>query len=113
LVPKLKDTESIPNSNYDSDNNKRREIIDAETNITITTTIIQLEEPKDPKEGGCLFHSQMWVKGTPLHFIVNRERQKNLVLAEVIKQLDFPATPHPQPYNIGWLCQRQGLCVSQ
>jgi hypothetical protein len=77
------------------------------------TTTIQPEEPEDPEEGECLFHSQMWVKGTPLHFIVDRGSQKNLISAEVIKQLDFLTTPHPQPYNIRWLLQGQDLHVSQ
>jgi hypothetical protein len=103
LVVELKETESSPNSDSDSENNKRRQIIDAEPTATVMTTTIQPEEPEDPEEGEHLFHSQMWVKGTPLHFIVDRGSQKNLISAEVIKQLDFLTTPHPQPYNIGWL----------
>ena len=55
----------------------------------------------------------MWVKGALLHFIVNSGSQKNLTLVEVIKWLDLPKTPHPQPYTIGWLCQGSDLCVSQ
>jgi hypothetical protein len=42
------------------------------------TTTIQPEEPIDPKEGEPLFHSQMWVKGIMLHFIVDSGIQKNL-----------------------------------
>jgi hypothetical protein len=49
------------------------------------TATIQPEEPIDPEEGECLFHSQMWVKGTPLHFIVDSRSQKNLISAEVVK----------------------------
>jgi hypothetical protein len=49
------------------------------------TTTIQPEEPTNPEEGECLFHSQMWVKETSLHFIVDSRIQKNLILAEVIK----------------------------
>jgi hypothetical protein len=45
----------------------------------------------------------MWVKGTPLHFIIDSGSQKNLISAEVIKQLALPTMPHPQPYTIGWL----------
>jgi hypothetical protein len=62
---------------------------------------------------GSLFHSQMWVKGTPLHFIVDSGSQKNLISAEVIKQLGLSTTPHLQPYNIRWLQQGRDLCVSQ
>jgi hypothetical protein len=59
------------------------------------TTTIQPEEPEDPEEGEHLFHSHMWVKGTPMHFIVDSGSQKNLISIEVIKQLDFSKTPHP------------------
>jgi hypothetical protein len=55
----------------------------------------------------------MWVKGTPLHFIVDNNNQKNLISAKVVKQLGLSTTPHLQPYNIGWLHQGQDLCVSQ
>jgi hypothetical protein len=55
----------------------------------------------------------MWVKGTPLHFIVDSSNQNNLISAEVIKQLDLLMTPHLQPYTISWLHQGRDLCVSQ
>jgi hypothetical protein len=55
----------------------------------------------------------MWVKGTPLHFIIDSGSQKNLISAEVIKRLALPTTPHPQPYTIGWLRQGSNLRVSQ
>jgi hypothetical protein len=55
----------------------------------------------------------MWVKGTPLHFIVDSGSQKNLISAEVIKWLALPTTPHPQPYTIGWLRQGSDLRVTQ
>jgi hypothetical protein len=74
-----------PDSNFDLDNNKRRQIIDAEPTTTVTTATTQLEEIEDPEEGEHLFDSQMWVKRTLLHFIVDSERQKNLISAEVVK----------------------------
>ena len=55
----------------------------------------------------------MWVKGAPIHFIVDNGSQKNLILAEVIKRLDLPTTPHSQPYTISCLRQGRDLCVSQ
>jgi hypothetical protein len=55
----------------------------------------------------------MWVKRTLLHFIVDSESQKNLISSDVVKKLDLPKTPHPHPYNIGWLHQGRDLCVSQ
>jgi hypothetical protein len=50
---------------------KGKWIIDAEPSATITTTKIQPDESEELEEGEHLFHSQMWVKGTPLHFIVD------------------------------------------
>jgi hypothetical protein len=58
------------------------------------TATIQPKEPTDPEEGERLFHSQMWVKGTPLHFIVDSGSQKNLISVEVIKLLILSTTPH-------------------
>jgi hypothetical protein len=55
----------------------------------------------------------MWVKGTLLHFIVDSGSQKNLISAEVVKQLVLPTTPHPQPYTIGWIHHGNDLRVSQ
>jgi hypothetical protein len=99
---------------YDSksETKRGRQIINAEPSATIATTKLQPSEPDEP-EGECLFHSQMWVKGTMLHFIINRGIHKNLISAEVIKWLALQTTRHPQPYTIGWLCQGSNLRVSQ
>jgi hypothetical protein len=52
------------------------------------------------------------VEGDPFHFIVDSGSQKNLILEDFIRQLDFLTTPHPHPYNNGWLHQGQDLCVN-
>jgi hypothetical protein len=88
-------------SNYDSDFDfkpkKGRYIIDVEPSVTIATTKVQIEEPEEPQEGEHLFHSQMWVKGTPLHLNVDNGSQKNLISAWVFKRLNLTMTQHPQP----------------
>jgi hypothetical protein len=61
----------------------------------VATTKVQPGEPDEPEEGECLFHSQMWVKGTPLHFIIDSGSQKNLISEEVIKWLALPTMPAP------------------
>jgi hypothetical protein len=111
-VVEIKDKEPNPDLESDSENTGRRHIINADPTAIVTTTTIQPEEPTDPEEGEHLFHSQMWVKGTPLHFIVDSRSQKNLISTEVVKQLGLSTTPHPQPYNIGWLHQGRDLCVT-
>jgi hypothetical protein len=55
----------------------------------------------------------MWLKGTPLHFIVDSGSQNNFILVEVVKWLALPTMPHPQPYTIGWLCQGSDIHVNQ
>jgi hypothetical protein len=85
LVVEIKDKEPNPDSKSDSENNGKGQIIDADPTAIVAITTIQLEEPTDPKEGEHIFHSKMWVKGTPLHFIVDSGSQKNLISAEVVK----------------------------
>eukprot|EP00253_Pinus_taeda_P008325 PITA_08325 len=55
----------------------------------------------------------MWVKGSPLRFIVDSGSQKNLISAEVVKRLGLPTTPHPQSYSIGWLHEGRDLKICQ
>jgi hypothetical protein len=70
-VAEVKASES--DVDYDSEPEPERGIwiIDVEPSATIATTKLQPGEPDEPEEGECLFHSQMWVKGTPLHFIID------------------------------------------
>jgi hypothetical protein len=112
-VAEVKAFESDTGSNSKPEIERGRQIIDAEPNATISTTKLQPGEPDEPKEGEHLFHSDMWVKGTPLHFIIDSSSQKNLISAEVIKRLALPRMPHPQPYTIGWIRQGSDLYFIQ
>jgi hypothetical protein len=112
-VAEIKDKELNLDSESDSKNTGKGQIIDTNPTAIVTTTTIQPEEPTDPEEGEHLFHSQMRVKGSPLHFIVDSRSRKNLISAEVVKQLGLSTMPHPQPYNIGWLRQGRDLHVNQ
>jgi hypothetical protein len=69
-VAEIKDKEPNPNLESNTENTGKGQIIDAHPTVIVATATIQLEEPTDPEEGERLFHSQMWVKGTPLHFVV-------------------------------------------
>jgi hypothetical protein len=112
-VAKVKSSESDADYDSEIEPERGRWIIDAEPSATVATTKLQPGEPDEPEEGEHLFHSQMWVKGTPLHFIIDSGSQKNLISAEVIKRLALPTTLHPQPYTIGWLHQGSDLRISQ
>ena len=84
---------------YDSESNLEggKWIINVEPSAIVATTKVRPSNPEEPEEGEHLFHSQMWVKGAPLNFIVRRGSHKNLISVEVIKWLDLPMTLHPQP----------------
>ena len=103
------DSESEPDKGYE----KGKQIIDVDPSATVATAKIQKNEPEDPEEEERLFHSQMWVKGSPIQFIVDSGSQKNLISAEVVKRLGLPTTAHPQSYTIEWLHQGWDLRVSQ
>jgi hypothetical protein len=66
-------------SKPDKGSDREKHIINADPNTTISTMKIQKKEPEDPEEVKRLFHSQMWVKGSSLQFIVDNESQKNLI----------------------------------
>jgi hypothetical protein len=104
-VAEIKDKDPNPDLESDFENNSKGQITDIDPTAIVVTTTIQPEEPTDLEEGEHLFHSQMLVKGTTLHFIVDSESLKNLISVEVVKQLGLSKTPHLQPYNIRWLCR--------
>ena len=90
-----------PESKPDKGNEKWKQIIDADPCAIFATTKIQRENPEDLEEGECLFHSQMWVKGSPLQFFVDSGSLKNLISAEVVKRLGLPTMADPQLYTTG------------
>eukprot|EP00253_Pinus_taeda_P022154 PITA_22154 len=117
LVAELQDSKSDtcsdPELEPDKENGKGKQIIDADPSATVATAKIQKNEPEEPEEGERLFHSQMWVNGLPLQFIVDSGSQKNLISAKVVKRLGLLTTPHPQPYSIGWLHEGRDLKLLQ
>ena len=88
-MAEIKASESDAHSNTESDpekgNDRGNKIINVEPKSTIATTKIQKEKPEDSEEEEHLSHSQMWVKGSLIRFIVNSGSQKNLISVEVMK----------------------------
>jgi hypothetical protein len=112
-VAEVKASELDASSDSESELERGIRIIDVEPSATVATTKLQHGEPDELEEGESIFHSKMWVKGTPLHFIIDSGSQKNLISTEVVKRLALPTTSHPQTYTIGWLRQGSDLRVSQ
>jgi hypothetical protein len=97
----LKEKESDPESFSDSDMDKGNHIINVELIATISTTNVQPDKSEEIEEGEHLFHSHMWVKGNPLHYIVENGSQNNMILTNVIKRLKLLRMEYLQPYTIG------------
>jgi hypothetical protein len=98
---KLKASESKDDSGSKSNPKEGKQMIDAQPSATISTTKFHPSEPEEQEEGEHLFHSQMWVKEAPLHFIVDRGSQKNLISIDVLKWMDLLMKPQPHPCTIG------------
>ena len=117
LVAEVKEPESDSFSDLESEtnkgNDKGKQIIDADLSAIVSTTKIQREDLEDPEEGEHLFQSQIWVKGSPLQFLIDSGSQKNLISAEVVKRLSLPTIAHPQSYTIGWLHPGRDLRIHQ
>ena len=79
LMAKMKSLNLDLDCDSDLVMDKGKQIIDVEPSSTIATTQIQPEDPEESGECERLFHSQMWVNGVSLHFIVDNGIQKNLI----------------------------------
>jgi hypothetical protein len=84
-VVELKASELEVDSDSKSNPKGGKWIINVEPSATIATTKVHPSEPKEPKEGECLFHSQMWIKGDLHHFIFDSSSQKKIISVEIIK----------------------------
>jgi hypothetical protein len=56
-VAEIKDKESNPDSESNSENTGKGQIIEADPTAIFATATIQPEEPTETEEGECLFHS--------------------------------------------------------
>ena len=81
----MKASKSDASSDSKSEPERGRRITDTNPSATVATTKLQLDELDELEEGEHLFHSQMWVNGTLLHFIIDSGSQKNLISVEVVK----------------------------
>jgi hypothetical protein len=112
-VANVKASESDVGSDFESEPERGRWIIDAEPSATVAATKLHPGEPDELEERECLFHSQMWVKVTSMDFIIDSGSQKNLISAKLVKRLTLSTSSYPQPYTIRWLRQGSDLHISQ
>ena len=82
---------------------------EASTLLTSTSKTPTTSTIVDEEERECMFHTHIWVQNNPLHLIVDNGSHKNFVSEDLLKKLGLVNTPHPQPYNISWMKDGQGL----
>jgi hypothetical protein len=66
LVAEVNSSQSHAVFDFESKLERGRWILDVELSATAATTKVKRGEPNKPNEVEHLFHSHMWVKGTPL-----------------------------------------------
>jgi hypothetical protein len=66
-------------------------------------------------EPGCtnvpLFTHNCQIKHKLTTLILDNGSQKNLVSQDLVQHLQLPTTPHPDPYQLGWV-QKGGPCIT-
>jgi len=67
----MKASESEVDSESESNPKGGKKIINAEPNAIVITTKVWSSKPEEPEERERLFHTQIWVKGALIHFIVD------------------------------------------
>ena len=86
---------SDPKPEPNKGDEKGNYIVDVNPKAIVSTTKLQREDREDREEGERLFHSQMWVKGFPLQFLVDSGSQKNLISVDFMRYLSLPTITHP------------------
>jgi len=59
-----------------------------------------------------IFHTRCTVQGRVCSLIIDGESCANVASLSMVEKLNLQATAHPQPYNIQWLNQGEGLQVN-
>jgi hypothetical protein len=54
-----------------------------------------------------IFTHNCQIKHKFTNIILENDNQTNLVSQELVQHLQLPTTPHPDPYQLGWV-QREG-----
>ena len=85
---------------------------DASTLLALTLISSTASTIVDEEEQERLFHTWRWVQNNPLHLIMDNSSHKNFVSEYIVKKLGLVTTPHPQPYNIGWMKDGQELRIT-
>jgi hypothetical protein len=67
----------------------------------------------DERKRNDLFHIQVVSKKTKIATLFDLGSQVNLISEALVKNMGLVTKPHPKPYPLGWVCDKQKLNVTK
>ena len=60
-----------------------------------------------------LFHIRIVSKHTKIDTLFDLDSQVNLISESLVKNMGLEIKPHPKPYPLGWVCDKEKLNVTK
>ena len=71
------------------------------------------ESHDDERNRNELFHIRVVSKHTKIDTLFDPGSQVNLIYEALVKNMGLETIPHPKPYPLGWVCDKQKLNVTK
>jgi hypothetical protein len=71
------------------------------------------ESHDDERKRNELFHIRVVSKHTKIDTLFDPGSQVNLISEELVKKMGLETKPHPKPYPLGWVCDKEKLNVTK
>jgi hypothetical protein len=71
------------------------------------------ESHDDERNRNELFHIRVVSKHTKINTLFDLGSQVNLIYEALVKKMGLETKPHPKPYPIGWVCDKEKLKVTK
>ena len=71
------------------------------------------ESHDDERKRNELFHIRVVSKHTKIDTLFHPSCQVNLIFEALVKKMGLETKPHPKPYPLGWVCDKEKLNVTK
>jgi hypothetical protein len=71
------------------------------------------ESHDDERKRNVLFHIKVVSKHTKIDILFDPGSQVNLISKALVKNMGLETKPHPKPYPLGWVCDKEKLNVTK
>jgi hypothetical protein len=71
------------------------------------------ESHDDERKRNELFHIRVLSKHTKIDTLFDLGSQVNLIFEALVKKMGLETKPHPKPYPLGWVCDKEKLNVTK